>query len=85
MKLSLGENQIAALYWSNGHLANELEIGQPVNLIGQLQINEWNGNQSPQLIIQDIAMETLQILGYRSKRKHYQFSEDDVNTAIYSS
>ena len=81
MKLSLGENQIAALYWSNGHLANELEIGQPVNLIGQLQINEWNGNQSPQLIIQDIAMETLQILDYRSKRKHYQFSEDDVNTA----
>ena len=81
LKLSLGENQIAALYWSNGHLANELEIGQPVNLIGQLQINEWNGNQSPQLIIQDIAMETLQILDYRSKRKHYQFSEDDVNTA----
>ena len=38
-------------------------------ILGTVQINEWNGNQSPQLIIQDIAMNEQQILDYRSKRK----------------
>ena len=79
--MALGENQLAALYWSYGHLAKEIEMGQPLNLIGNLQINEWNGNQSPQLIIQDIATETIQILDYRSKRKHLQFTENNSNTA----
>ncbi|OFQ99121.1 single-stranded-DNA-specific exonuclease RecJ [Staphylococcus sp. HMSC066C03] len=81
LKVALGENQLAALYWSYGHLAKEIEMGQPLNLIGNLQINEWNGNQSPQLIIQDIATETIQILDYRSKRKHLQFTENNSNTA----
>ena len=71
LKLTLGESNIAALFWQNGHLEPELQDEQPINILGSVQINEWNGNQSPQLIIQDIAMNEQQILDYRSKRKVY--------------
>lgn len=47
----------------------ELGEQQPINVIGTLQINEWNGFQSPQFMIQDLASNNLQILDYRSKSK----------------
>ncbi|AJP22820.1 TPA: single-stranded-DNA-specific exonuclease RecJ [Staphylococcus aureus] len=82
LKLTLGESNIAALFWQNGHLEPELQNEQPINILGSVQINEWNGNQSPQLIIQDIAMNEQQILDYRSKRKSLPFTENDKNIVV---
>ncbi|MFH0523281.1 single-stranded-DNA-specific exonuclease RecJ [Staphylococcus aureus] len=82
LKLTLGESNIAALFWQNGHLEPELQDEQPINILGSVQINEWNGNQSPQLIIQDIAMNEQQILDYRSKRKSLHFTENDENIVV---
>lgn len=82
LKLTLGESNIAALFWQNGHLEPELQDEQPINILGSVQINEWNGNQSPQLIIQDIAMNEQQILDYRSKRKSLPFTENDKNIVV---
>lgn len=82
LKLTLGESNIAALFWQNGHLEPELQDEQPINILGSVQINEWNGNQSPQLIIQDIAMNEQQILDYRSKRKNLPFTENDENIVV---
>ena len=47
-----------------------------------LQINEWNGNQSPQFIIQDIATNNEQILDYRSKRKQLNIDPNDTKVAF---
>ncbi|HDT7012968.1 TPA: single-stranded-DNA-specific exonuclease RecJ [Staphylococcus aureus] len=82
LKLTLGESNIAALFWQNGHLEPELQDEQPINILGSVQINEWNGNQSPQLIIQDIAMNEQQILDYRNKRKSLPFTENDKNIVV---
>lgn len=82
LKLTLGESNIAALFWQNGHLEPELQDEQPINILGSVQINEWNGNQSPQLIIQDIAMNEQQILDYRIKRKSLPFTENDENIVV---
>ncbi|MCC1432543.1 single-stranded-DNA-specific exonuclease RecJ [Staphylococcus aureus] len=82
LKLTLGESNIAALFWQNGHLEPELQDEQPINILGSVQINEWNGNQSPQIIIQDIAMNEQQILDYRSKRKSFPFTENDENIVV---
>ncbi|HCY7046138.1 TPA: single-stranded-DNA-specific exonuclease RecJ [Staphylococcus aureus] len=82
LKLTLGESNIAALFWQNGHLEPELQDEQPINILGTVQINEWNGNQSPQLIIQDIAMNEQQILDYRSKRKSLPLTENDENIVV---
>ncbi|HDE8775109.1 TPA: single-stranded-DNA-specific exonuclease RecJ [Staphylococcus aureus] len=82
LKLTLGESNIAALFWQNGHLEPELQDEQPINILGSVQINEWNGNQSPQIIIQDIAMNEQRILDYRSKRKSLPFTENDENIVV---
>lgn len=82
LKMTLGDSNIAALFWQNGHLETELQDKQPINILGSVQINEWNGNQTPQLIIQDIAMNEQQILDYRSKRKSLPFTENDENIVV---
>lgn len=40
LKLTLGESNIAALFWQNGHLEPELQDEQPINILGSVQINE---------------------------------------------
>lgn len=82
LKLVTGQLQLQSLYWKNGQLATQIEPGQPINLLGNLQINEWNGNQSPQFIIQDIATNNEQILDYRSKRKQLNIDPNDTRVAI---
>ncbi len=82
LKMTLGESNLVSLFWQNGAYASQLEIDQPVNLIGNLQINEWNGNQTPQFMVQDIAMDTLQILDYRGKSKNTDFLNNYETTAF---
>lgn len=82
LKLVTGQLQLQSLYWKNGQLATQIEPGQPINLLGNLQINEWNGNQSPQFIIQDIATNNEQILDYRSKRKQLNIDPNDTKVAF---
>ena len=77
LKLTLGADRLQALYWQHGQLASELGESQPLDLIGTLEINEWNGHQSPQLMIQDLASNQLQILDYRSKNKHINFENSN--------
>ncbi|MCY1564701.1 single-stranded-DNA-specific exonuclease RecJ [Staphylococcus pettenkoferi] len=77
LKLTLGADRLQALYWQHGQLASELGESQPLDLIGTLEINEWNGHQSPQLMIQDLASNQLQILDYRSKNKHISFENSN--------
>ncbi|HDJ6387943.1 TPA: single-stranded-DNA-specific exonuclease RecJ, partial [Staphylococcus aureus] len=38
LKLTLGESNIAALFWQNGHLEPELQDEQPINILGSVQI-----------------------------------------------
>ncbi|MEB8124754.1 single-stranded-DNA-specific exonuclease RecJ [Staphylococcus succinus] len=81
LKLVMGESQLQAIFWQNGHLVKELGVEQPINVIGTLQINEWNGFQSPQFMIQDLASNNLQILDYRSKSKVNEFAQDATDVA----
>ena len=39
-----------------------------LSIVGQLSINEWNGNKKPQMMLDDFAVEGLQLFDYRSKR-----------------
>ncbi|OHS35792.1 single-stranded-DNA-specific exonuclease RecJ [Staphylococcus sp. HMSC62B09] len=82
LKLVTGQLQLQSLFWKNGQLATQIEPGQPINLLGNLQINEWNGNQSPQFIIQDIATNKEQILDYRSKHKQLNIDPNDTRVVF---
>lgn len=81
LKLALGEGQLQAIFWQNGHLTSQLNTEQPINVIGTLQINEWNGHQSPQFMIQDLSSTNLQILDYRSKSKITDLNPSDTEVA----
>ena len=82
LKLVTGQAKLQHLFWKNGDLMTQIELGQPVNIIGHLQINEWNGNQTPQMIIQDLATQNEQILDYRSKRKQLNIDTSSNNVAF---
>ncbi|MDO5374596.1 MAG: single-stranded-DNA-specific exonuclease RecJ [Staphylococcus rostri] len=77
LKVTFESSPMQALYWNYGALAGELMAGQTIDMIGELQINEWNGNRSAQFIVTDIASNERQILDYRSKNKKLpQFDSD---------
>ncbi|MEB5783538.1 single-stranded-DNA-specific exonuclease RecJ [Staphylococcus pseudoxylosus] len=81
LKLVMGDSKLQAIFWQHGHLVKELGEQQPINVIGTLQINEWNGFQSPQFMIQDLASNNLQILDYRSKRNISSFEQGNKDVA----
>ncbi|MGX7195135.1 single-stranded-DNA-specific exonuclease RecJ [Enterococcus olivae] len=56
----------------------ELEFqSDDLSVIGQLSINEWNGNRIPQLMLEDYQVKELQVFDYRPKKYHQklQFEE----------
>ncbi|MFX3634872.1 MAG: single-stranded-DNA-specific exonuclease RecJ [Candidatus Pristimantibacillus sp.] len=56
LKLSLrsGHSLLEAVGFGMGEMAERLHNGLPVDLVGELSINEWNGQRKPQLQIQDM-------------------------------
>ncbi|MGO4108071.1 single-stranded-DNA-specific exonuclease RecJ [Paenibacillus sp. YAF4_2] len=56
LKLSLRKGRAAldAVGFGMGELSEQLRSGLPVNLVGELSINEWNGQRKAQLQIHDI-------------------------------
>ncbi|MFF2480516.1 single-stranded-DNA-specific exonuclease RecJ [Paenibacillus sp. NPDC058071] len=56
LKLLMREGRAAidAVGFGMGELAVSLEAGMPLDLVGELSINEWNGQRKPQLQIQDL-------------------------------
>ncbi|MBP3255748.1 MAG: single-stranded-DNA-specific exonuclease RecJ [Clostridia bacterium] len=56
IKLTLQDNHyyIDAIGFNLGYLANEYKIGDKVDVVGSLEINEYNGNQNMQINLKDI-------------------------------
>lgn len=71
MKLELvsDEHILDAIGFSLGHLADELTPGIEVSVVGDLQVNEWNGNKKPQLLISDIRSDEWQLFDLRGMRE----------------
>lgn len=53
-------------------------------VVGQLDINEWNGVKKAQLMLQDYAVDGLQIFDYRAKknRNNFAFNEETLFIAF---
>ena len=67
LKLSLsGEGKLLdAVGFGFGSLADRLSGGVPVELVGELAINEWNGQRKAQFLMQDIRVSQVQLFDYR--------------------
>lgn len=44
----------AAIAFKKGHLDKELKIGDKVDVVARLSVNDWQGTQTPQLMVKEI-------------------------------
>ena len=71
MKLELtdGEQSLDAIGFGLGHIADQITPGVKLSVAGDLQVNEWNGNKKPQLLIKDIRSDEWQLFDLRGIRE----------------
>ncbi|WP_188648891.1 single-stranded-DNA-specific exonuclease RecJ [Marinithermofilum abyssi] len=67
VKMALEQEGITldAVGFRMGELAEEIAPRSRVELLGELQINEWNQRRSPQLLVRDVAVPHLQLFDWR--------------------
>ncbi|AMB98530.1 hypothetical protein AWM75_00335 [Aerococcus urinaehominis] len=84
LKLSLkstDHDQLVAIGFGKGPLAKQLTIGQAVDLVVSLSINEWNGSVSPQAQIIDLAVEEASVYNLRQAKTRSDIFQ--ISAAIY--
>lgn len=71
--LGNGKNTLSAMYFSNSPSSLGIYVGDSVDVLFNIDINEWNGRESVQLIIRDIkASKSQQDI---TRREHERFLE----------
>ncbi|MGN7476751.1 single-stranded-DNA-specific exonuclease RecJ [Solibacillus silvestris] len=67
MELEDAYSSLDAIGFNKGYLHEEISYGIALSLVGDLQINEWQGNKKPQFMIQDVSVNEWQLYDYRGK------------------
>lgn len=62
-----GTSRIEAIGFGFGHLYYRLSPNSEIEIVGKLQLNEWNGNRTVQILIEDMAVEEFQLLDFRGR------------------
>ena len=70
LKLTLNseQNQLQALMFNKGEWADSLNLQAEVEVIGTLEINEWQQNRLPQFMLKDIAVKDALIFDWRTNK-----------------
>jgi single-stranded-DNA-specific exonuclease len=61
--------RIEAVAFGRGDLAELLEEGMTLDILGEVSVNEWNGSRKPQLMLQDMRIPGPQVFDLRETRK----------------
>ncbi|WP_339063894.1 single-stranded-DNA-specific exonuclease RecJ [Tepidibacillus marianensis] len=59
---------IEALAFKMGHLNKEIAASSEIQLLGELNINEWNGERKPQIMVRDLQIASVQIFDRQDYR-----------------
>ncbi|PBB06798.1 single-stranded-DNA-specific exonuclease RecJ [Salimicrobium humidisoli] len=75
MKVTLEQNgsRLDAIAFGQGDAYHSIAPQSPIDMVGQLSINEWNGTRKPQMMVEDIAVKEWQLFDWRGT-KHLQKS-----------
>lgn len=70
LKLSLKQERatLDAVAFSKGMLFERITESAHVDVLGELNVNEWNGRRKPQLMLQDIRISTFQVFNRRGAK-----------------
>ncbi|MCQ6560900.1 single-stranded-DNA-specific exonuclease RecJ [Paenibacillus mendelii] len=89
LKLSLSAQGklLDAIGFGYGSLSSRFNDGTAIELVGELSLNEWNGQRKAQFMIQDIRVEHVQLIDRRSDASSLQslrklMAEDSLDTAV---
>ncbi|RDW21690.1 single-stranded-DNA-specific exonuclease RecJ [Oceanobacillus chungangensis] len=61
--------QVEGIGFSMGDLHTYITPHTPLTVVGELGINEWNGNRKAQIVLQDMKIEEWQLYDQRGKKK----------------
>ncbi|MCZ2258386.1 single-stranded-DNA-specific exonuclease RecJ [Sporosarcina sp. G11-34] len=65
LELANGGDTLDAIGFGIGQIADHITPGANLSVAGDLQVNEWNGNKKPQLLISDIRSDEWQLFDLR--------------------
>ncbi|RZT22214.1 single-stranded-DNA-specific exonuclease RecJ [Fictibacillus sp. BK138] len=68
LKLQVGNGEMSVLDcigFQKGHLLDEMTPYSMLSLVGQIQLNEWNGYRKPQMLLEDLSVSHFQLFDYR--------------------
>ena len=54
---AIGESQfktLQCLFWNKGQFSDQLEIGQLINIVAIIEVNEWRGRKTVQMRVKDL-------------------------------
>lgn len=68
LQLSHEQKSLDAVGFRLADVAEEITTNVPARILGELQINEWNGRKTPQMLIRDIHIPVMQVFDWRSNR-----------------
>ncbi|MED5020497.1 single-stranded-DNA-specific exonuclease RecJ [Paenibacillus chibensis] len=66
--LRQGGARIEAVAFGRGDLADLLEEGMTLDILGEVSVNEWNGSRKPQLMLQDMKITGPQVFDLRDAK-----------------
>jgi single-stranded-DNA-specific exonuclease len=72
LKLQVGGGELPLLDcigFQKGSLLEEMTPYSLLSLVGQIQINEWNGYRKPQLLLDDLGVQHFQLFDYRGLKE----------------
>ena len=69
LEVTDGVETLDVVGFNFGELANEMSPGVTFSMIGDLQINEWNGNKKPQMLLEDLSSKEWQLFDLRGIRE----------------
>src|SRR5699024_332654 len=64
---------VDAIGFQFGKVAPLIAVETNISLVGSLQINEWNGNKTVQMLIKDMAINEWQLFDFRGRKQHKFF------------
>lgn len=80
-----GETDLDCIGFSFGDALEEIESGSGLSLVGQVSINEWNGQRKPQFQITDYCVNGIQIFDARGKKaQNFELSKNDICGLVFT-
>ncbi|MGP4041743.1 single-stranded-DNA-specific exonuclease RecJ [Gracilibacillus sp. D59] len=77
--------QIDSIGFGLGEKVPFLAKQTPIEVVGELQVNEWNGIRKPQMMIKDIAVTSWQLFDYRGMKNWHQQLDANLDNNYFVS